>query len=76
MIYRYFLPSFGTFGQAVSEENNCLNQPIRNKSRLWQGELKKSFEQHSLKVFELSCEQTWPPQAILVSDWLNSKNLL
>ena len=54
--HRYFLPSFGTFGQTVSEENNCLNQPIRNKSRLWQGELKKSFEQHSLKVFELSCE--------------------
>jgi hypothetical protein len=29
------LPSFGTFGQTVSEEKNFLNQPIRNKNRLW-----------------------------------------
>ena len=33
---RCFLPSFGSFGQAVSEEKNSKNQPIRNKSRLWQ----------------------------------------
>ena len=33
--HRCFLPSFGSFGQAVSEENNFLNQPIRNKNRLW-----------------------------------------
>ena len=33
--HRYFLPSFGTFGQTVSEEKNFLNQPIRNKDRLW-----------------------------------------
>jgi hypothetical protein len=26
---------FGSFSQAVSEEKNFLNQPIRNKSRLW-----------------------------------------
>jgi hypothetical protein len=32
---RCFLPSFGSFGQAVSEEKNLKNQPIRNKSRLW-----------------------------------------
>jgi hypothetical protein len=30
-----FLPSFGSFGQAVSEEKNLKNQPIRNKNRLW-----------------------------------------
>ena len=30
-----FLPSFGSFGQVVSEENNLKNQSIRNKSRLW-----------------------------------------
>jgi hypothetical protein len=29
------LPSFGTFGQPVSEEKNLKNQPIRNKNRLW-----------------------------------------
>ena len=33
--YRSFLPSFGSFGQVVSEEKNFKNQPIRNKSCLW-----------------------------------------
>jgi hypothetical protein len=28
-------PSFGSFGQAVSEEKNFKNQPIRNQNRLW-----------------------------------------
>ena len=32
--HRCFLPSFGSFGQAVSEKI-FLNQPIRNKRRLW-----------------------------------------
>ena len=32
---RYFLPSFGSFGQAVSEENIFKNRPIRNKNCLW-----------------------------------------
>jgi hypothetical protein len=27
--------SVGSFGQAVSEEKNLKNQPIRNKNRLW-----------------------------------------
>jgi hypothetical protein len=33
--HRYFLPSFSTFGQMVSEGKNLQNQPIRNKNRLW-----------------------------------------
>ena len=33
--HRCFLPSFRSFGQGVSEEKNFLNQPIRNKNRLW-----------------------------------------
>jgi hypothetical protein len=33
--HRCFLPSFGSFGQTVSEEKNLKNQPIRNKRRLW-----------------------------------------
>ena len=33
--HRCFLPSFGLFGQVVTEEKNFKNQPIRNKSRLW-----------------------------------------
>ena len=31
--HRCFLPSFGSFGQAVSQEKNF--QPIRNKNCLW-----------------------------------------
>jgi hypothetical protein len=33
--HRCFLPSFGSFGQAVSEEKISKNLPIRNKNRLW-----------------------------------------
>ena len=33
--YRCFLPSFGSFGQAVSEEKIFKNLPIRNKNCLW-----------------------------------------
>ena len=32
---RYFLQSFGSFVQAVSEEKICLNRPIRNKNCVW-----------------------------------------
>ena len=34
-LYRCFLPSFSSLDQAVSEEKNFKNQPIRNKSHLW-----------------------------------------
>jgi hypothetical protein len=37
--HRCFLPSFGSFGKAVSEENIFRNRPIRNKSCLWQPHL-------------------------------------
>jgi hypothetical protein len=30
------IDAFGSFSQAVSEEKNLKNQPIRNKRRLWQ----------------------------------------
>ena len=33
--HRCFLPSFGSFGQAVSEEKILKNWPIRNKNCLW-----------------------------------------
>ena len=33
--HRCFLPSFGTFGQAVSEEKLFKNRPIRKKNCLW-----------------------------------------
>jgi hypothetical protein len=36
-LHRCFLPSFGAFGQAVSEEKIFFrNQPIRKKTCLWQ----------------------------------------
>ena len=34
--HRCFLPTFGSFGQAVSEEKNFRNRSIRNKNCLWQ----------------------------------------
>jgi hypothetical protein len=34
--HRCFLPSYGSFGQAVSEEKIFRNRPIRNKNCLWQ----------------------------------------
>jgi hypothetical protein len=34
--HRCFLLSFGSFGQAVSEEKIFFNRPIRNKNYLWQ----------------------------------------
>jgi hypothetical protein len=33
--HRCFLPSFGSFGQEVSEEKIFLNRPIRNNNCLW-----------------------------------------
>ena len=33
--HRCFLPSFSSFGQAVSEERIFKNRPIRNKNCLW-----------------------------------------
>ena len=33
--HRCCLPSFGSFGQAVSEEKIFKNRPIRNKNCLW-----------------------------------------
>ena len=33
--HRCFLPSFGSFGQVVSEKKIFLNRPIRNKNCLW-----------------------------------------
>jgi hypothetical protein len=35
VLFWCFLPSFGSFGQAVSEEKIFLNRPIRNKNCLW-----------------------------------------
>jgi hypothetical protein len=69
--HRCFLPSFGSFGQTVSEEKNFKNQPIRNKNHLWRSCLLTDRYEMS-NVYR----GPWPPQAILVSDWQIKKNLL
>ena len=33
--HRCFIPSFGSFGQVVSEEKILKNRPFRNKNCLW-----------------------------------------
>jgi hypothetical protein len=76
LAHRCFLPSFGSFGQTISEEKNFENQPIRNKNRLWRPCLLINRDEMSnlysgikiAHVFPIHL-QTWPPQAILVSDW-------
>jgi hypothetical protein len=45
--HRCFLPRLGSFGQMVSEEKNLKNQPIRNKSHLWQSCLKTDRDEMS-----------------------------
>ena len=44
--HRCFLPSFGSFGQTVSEKN-FLNWPIRNKSCQWQPCLSLDWDEMS-----------------------------
>ena len=42
-----FLPSFGSFGQAVSEEKIFKNRPIRNKNCLWRPCLLRDWDEMS-----------------------------
>ena len=43
-----FLPSFGSFGKAVSEEKIFRNWPIKNKNYLWQPCLSTDREEMSI----------------------------
>ena len=54
--HRCFLPSFGSFGQAVSEEKNLKNQPIRNKSQscLWRPCDQQSLQRTFHRCFQPS----------------------
>ena len=45
--HRCFLPCFGPFGQAVSEQKIFRNRPIRNKNCLWQPYLLMDREEMS-----------------------------
>jgi hypothetical protein len=46
--HRCFLPSFGSFGQAVSEEKIFSNRPIRNKNCLWRPCLLMDWDEMSI----------------------------
>ena len=55
IFHRCFLPSFSSFGQAVSEEKTIKNRPIRNKNCLWRpyllmdrDEMSKLYRGHSI----------------------------
>jgi hypothetical protein len=72
-----FLPSFGSFGQTVSEEKYFKNQPIRNKSRQWRSCLLTDRDEMSNLYRGPSIDaKKGPPLATLVSDWLIFKILL
>jgi hypothetical protein len=45
--HRCFLPRFGSFGKAVSEEKIFRNRPIRNKNYLWQPYLLMDWDEMS-----------------------------
>ena len=45
--HRCFLPSFCTFGKAVSEKKIFRNRPIRNKNCLWQPYLLLDWDEMS-----------------------------
>ena len=54
--HRCSLPSFGSFGQAVSKEKNFKNQPIRKKNRLWRPCLLMNRDKMSKLYRELSID--------------------
>ena len=73
--HRCFLPSFGSFGKAVSEEKIFRNRPIRNKNCLWQPYLLMDRDEMSNFIEDLpqihptkkSANQKLPVAAIFVN---------
>ena len=57
--HRCFLPSFGSFGQAVSEEKIFKNLSIRNKNCLWQPCLLMDRDEMSTVYREASIDDSY-----------------
>ena len=51
--HRCFLPCFGSFGKAVSEEKIFRNRPIRNKNWLWQPYLLMDRDEMNIFIEDL-----------------------
>jgi hypothetical protein len=64
---------------ATGDSDSWLSMDLDEMSTLYRGPPIDTFYQvsvHLTKRFQKRRIQTWPPQAILVSDWSISKNLL
>jgi hypothetical protein len=66
--HRCFLPSFGSFGHAVSEEKILRNRLIRNKNRLWWPCLLMKFgRKHLWKILYIDCSFCPDPLTIMAA---------
>ena len=66
--HRCFLSSFGSFGQAVSEEKIFKNRPIRNKNCLWQPYLLMDRDEMSKLYREPSIDASYQVSVYSVSE--------
>ena len=57
--YRCFLPSFGSFDQAVSQKMIFRNRPIRNKNCLWQSGFQMGQDEMSNRYGEPSIDASY-----------------
>ena len=74
--HRCFLPSFGSFGKAISEENIFLrNQPIRNKNCLWRPCFLMDWGEISLRNGGLSIDASYQV-SIHLDNWFQGRQNL
>jgi hypothetical protein len=73
--HRCYLPSFGSFGQTVSDEKNFKNQPIRNKSRLWRPCLLMDRDEMSTLYREPSIDASYQV-SVHLTKWFQRRRIL